>query len=423
MSQAHQRGLLLLQQGRFDLADREFRQQLTEDPEDPLAHAFLSLCLTRARKQDEALREADEAVRCGPTLAFCHYVKGSALQGKDRLAEAQTAANQAIQLDPTDADYPALLASIAMERRDWTAALEAANRGLALDAEHVACLNLRAMALVQMGRKAEAAETLGSALADDPENALTHTNQGWALLHQGEHVKALEHFREALRIDPDMEWARAGIVEALKARFLIYRVMLGFFLWMGRQTVIVQWVVILGIVFGQQILDQLSKMNPALQPFFVPIIALSFAFVLMTWISSPLFNLTLRFNRFGRLALTSDEKLASTLIGTSFFLALGCFGIFVVTPRTGAFWAMVYFGLMLFPLSVTFRQPIGKPRLLAATYTGVVAMLGALALTLFFLDKATLANFNSFSILRAFLWGSVLSTWLGSFLATGRLSR
>ena len=92
------------------------------------------------------------------------------------------------------------------------------------------------MALVQLGRKDEAQQTLGSALANDPENALTHANQGWALLHRGDHAKALEHFREALRIDPELDWARAGIVEALKARHLIYRVMLRFFLWMGRQS-------------------------------------------------------------------------------------------------------------------------------------------------------------------------------------------
>jgi tetratricopeptide (TPR) repeat protein len=423
MSPAHQRGLLLLQQGRFDRADREFRQHLAQMPDDPLAHAFLSLCLSRTKRGDEALAEATEAVRCGPNLAFCHYVRGAALQEKKRLVEAEAAARSAIQLDPDDADYPALLASIAMERRDWKGALEAANRGLELDPEQSACLNLRAMALVQLGRKDEAAKTLGSALADDPENALTHANQGWALLHQGKHAEALEHFREALRIDPDLDWARTGIVEALKARFLIYRVMLRFFLWMGRQSAIGQWVVILGIMFGQQALGQVARSVPWLSPFIKPILALLFGFVIMTWIASPLFNLTLRFNRFGRLALTEEARVESNWIGGFFLLAAGFFVANLVTGSADTFLLMTFFGLMLFPITVTFRQSPGTPRLLASAGTAVLGLLGAISLTFILQDIGKVGGYSTIKMYQAFLTGSMLSTWAGAFFGRGAVGR
>ena len=418
MSQSHQRGILLFQQGRYELADREFRRDLARAPDDPLSHAFLSLCLGRSDRLDEALREADEAVRCGPDLAFCHYVRGCALQGKGRLSEAEAAARESIRLDPEDADHPALLAAIAMERRDWKGALAAADRGLALDAEHATCLNLRAMALVQLGRKDEASRTLGSALADDPENALTHANQGWALLHRGDHGQALEHFREALRIDPDMEWARAGIVESLKARFLIYRLMLGFFLWMGRQSSVAQWAVILGFVFGRQLLAGVAKSTPALAPFITPILVLSFAFLLMTWTSSPLFNITLRFNRFGRLALSREQKIQSNWIGACFFLAAALFAIYLASGNDLAFLGMAYFGFLLFPMAVTFQLPTGRPRLLAAAYTSAVALVGATALGwLVFGPEVPLRGaVTSVSLFQLFFWGSVLSTWLGGLL-------
>ena len=196
-------------------------------------------------------------------MAFCHYVRGRVLCRQDRLKEAEASAQEAIRQDPDDADYLGLLASIELGRRRWAAALEAADRGLALDPEHAQCTNLRAMALVQLGRKDEAEQTLGSALANDPENALTHANQGWALLHRGDHQKALEHFREALRIDPELDWARAGIVEALKARHLIYRLMLRFFLWMGRQARVAQWVIILGFLLRPQTPGQHRPRQPA----------------------------------------------------------------------------------------------------------------------------------------------------------------
>jgi Tfp pilus assembly protein PilF len=423
MSPIHQRGIILLQQGRYDLADREFRQDLAQDPDNPLSHAYLSMCLNRSDKNDEALREADEAVRCAPDLAFCHYVRGCALQGKKRLPEAEAAIAESIRLDPDDADYPALLAAIEMDRRDWNAALEAANRGLALDPEHNTCLNLRAMALVQLGRKAEAAKTLGTALADDPDNALTHANQGWALLHQGDHARALEHFREALRIEPELEWARIGIVESLKARFWIYRVMLGFFLWMGRQSRVAQWVVIIGFVAGRQILDVIQKQRPELAPLITPILILSFTFLLLTWISSPLFNITLRFNRFGRLALSDEQRVQSNWIGACFFLAAGSLAAYLVTGFDLALLAMGYFGFLLFPLSVTFRLVAGKPRWLGVAYTAAVALVGGSVLAMVVLRIPRLFGLGFDSLIPLFVIGCVLSTWLGAFVGRGAFAR
>ncbi len=425
MSAFQQRGVLLLQQGRYELADREFRQDLAQDPDSPLSHAYLALCLVRAGRKDDALREAEEAIRCAPGLAFSHYVRGAVLQDRRRLPEAEAEALEAIRLDPEDADYRALLASIAIGRRDWHRALEVADSGLALDAEHAACLNLRAMALVQLGRKDEAAATLGEALADDPENADTHANQGWALLHRGEHARALEHFREALRIEPGSEWARLGIVEALKARYLVYRLMLRFFLWIGRQSSIAQWGLILGFVFGRQILAGLAKSNPALAPIITPIIVLSFAFLMMTWIASPLFNLALRFNKFGRLALSREQTTESNWIGGSVLLALLSGLAYLATGRLAPFFAIMYFGFLLFPLAITFRMPAGRPRLLAVLYTAAVAVLGATSIAwlttvpmLRVRDAAT-----PLALWQYFTWGAVLSSWLGTFAAQGLRGR
>ena len=69
---------------------------------------------------------------------------------------------------------------------------------------------------------------------------------GWTLLHDGDPRKAMGHFREALRLDPGMEWARAGIVEAMKARSLIYRIFLSYFLFMNRLSGNAQWATVCG---------------------------------------------------------------------------------------------------------------------------------------------------------------------------------
>jgi tetratricopeptide (TPR) repeat protein len=423
MNTSFQRGIVLYNQSRYDLADREFRQELAEAPDNATAHAFLALCLTEQDRHDEALHEAGEAIRLEPDGAFGHYVRGRVLLEMHRLKEAEAAAQEAIRLDPDDADYLGLLAGVEMGRRRWAAALEAAERGLALDPEHNACTNLRAMALVQLGRKEDAAGTLGSALARDPENALTHANQGWALLHRGEHAQALEHFREALRIDPELDWARAGIVEALKARYLLYRLMLRFFLWMGRQSTVAQWIVILGFVFGRRVLANLAGANPRLAPYLWPVLGLTFAFLLLTWIASPLFNLLLRFNRFGRLALSREQRIASNWIGGCFILAVVCAVSFLVTRSYLGFFGMIYFGFLLMPLAVTFGRGRGTPRRLLAAYTAVVAALGLPMLSLALLGEASPWKDVKAAVgmFQYFIGGAVISTWISAFLSS-RLS-
>ena len=103
------------------------------------------------------MREADEAIRLDPGVAFCHYVRGACSSRQDRLKEAEAVGQRSDPAGPGRCR----LSGAAGEHRDWaggdgTAALDAADRGLALDPEHAQCTNLRAMALVQLGRKDEA---------------------------------------------------------------------------------------------------------------------------------------------------------------------------------------------------------------------------------------------------------------------------
>ncbi len=418
-----QRAFVLLRQGRYDLADREFRRGLAQAPDDPQAHAFLALCLTHQDRDDEALREAEEAIRLDPDLPLAHYVRGSALASLGRHREAEESAREAIQLDPHDADLYALLAQVELARDRKAEALDAADHGLSIDPEHDACRNLRAMALVQLGRKAEAARTLGSALADDPDNPLTHANQGWTLLHQGNHVQALEHFREALRLDPDLDWARAGMVEALKARSPIYRVMLGFFLWMGRQSQKAQWAIFLGFIVGRRVLADVAKSNPGLSPYIQPILIASFIFIMMTWLASPLANTLLRFNRFGRMALSRAQRVESNWIGGSALLALASLTGYVLTGQVLAELIAGFFGFLLLPLAATFQVRAGRARLLPAALTAVmigmgIVFFGSALLEDLRIPNPLLAVLDPTKLVGPFILGAFASTWIPALSMT-----
>src|SRR5690349_19950882 len=229
---AYQRALILHQQRRFGDAEKELRQGLSAAPHDGRMHAMLALCLVEQKRFREASAEAEQAVGLEPDLDFAHYAMAKVLLHRNRPGDAAGAINEAVRLDPYNADFFALLAAIRFEQRSWPSALEAAERGLQSDPEHDGCNNLRAMALVKLGRSDAAGQTIVGALHRNPDNAITHANQGWTLLHGGQPKQAMLHFREALRLDPTNSWAKAGIVEAIKARNPIYRWLLMYFLWM-----------------------------------------------------------------------------------------------------------------------------------------------------------------------------------------------
>lgn len=328
------RAQFLINQDRHEQARPELQQALADSPDDPYAHALLALCQAKLGRNGEATELAKRAVHLGPDVGYCHFVLAIALQQSNKLKEAEASAREAIRLEPDEAEHFSALAAIQTRRERWKDALEAADEGLKRDPGHELCLNLRTLALTQLGRREEAASTVEGALRNNPDNALSHANAGWTALHKGEHKAALKHFREALRLDPQLDMARGGLVEALKARYFLYRLMLTYFLWMSRLSNRTRWLVILGGYLAYRAAVSAARTNPALQPVLTPFIVLYVVFVFMTWMANPLFEALLRLNRFGRYALTPPQTASANalvalvgggllLIGAGFWLDLG----------------------------------------------------------------------------------------------------
>jgi tetratricopeptide (TPR) repeat protein len=427
MSPHYDRALLLYQQSRYELAEQELHQELAAEPNSASAHALLALCLCGRKEYQAATREAEEAIHLGPDVPFTHYALAYTLYHRDHLDEAEAAIQEALQLAPWDADYHALLASIHFDRRLWQAALEAAEQGLLFDPEHIGCVNLRAMALVKLGRRAEAGATIDTALRRDPEDALTHANQGWTLLEQGQPQKAMEHFREALRLEPNLEWARQGIVEALKARHWIYRQMLRYFLWMGRLSRRAQWGVLVGLLVAQNVLK--SAVPPALEPLGEVLFWCLIVFVILTWTADPLFNLLLRINRLGRLALSRQQIWASNCVGVCLLLALLALGGWAVSGDFRFGMTALVSACLILPVAGSFKCPAGGRRLIMASYTILLAAMGFGAIGIAAvgahlppdIEDVALALFKI--LLYGFLLGTVASTWLFNALVLTRLRR
>ena len=410
------RAQFLFEQSRYQMAAEEAGRQLALTPDDPRVHCLLALCLSKMERHEEAIREAQTAIRLAPDFPNGYSVLGSVLDDVGRLREAEAAAREALRLDPDAAGHYALLASIRLQQRQWADALASAERGLAVDPEHTGCANLKAIALVNLGRRAEAGAAIQTTLARDPENAATHANQGWALLHGGDARAAMEHFREALRLQPDMEWARQGILEALRARNPVYRLMLRYFLWMSRFTGKMQFGIIIGAWVGYQAVRSLERSHPALAPFLLPLIAIYLAFVYLNWTARPLFNLLLRLDKFGRYALTRDQVMASNWLGASLLVALAALGGALVTGRASLWLLAAAFVLLTMPLSATFGRSRETGRLWMALYTAALALLACTAAGVCMVQGPAAAQ----NLILAFTYGLGGFVWIANLTAARR---
>lgn len=428
MHTALSRALLLYDQNRYDLAENETRRVLAEQPDNGYAHALLALCLLKRKDYSQAIREATEAVRLSPTVAYSHYVAGHILLATNRHDNALKAAEAAITFDPSAPTHYALVAMIHLDRGRWREALKAAETGLAIDPENVECNNVRGMALVKLGRRSEAGASMRQTLALDPHDAFTHANQGWALLHERKPQQAMEHFREALRIDPTLDWARAGIVEALKAKNFVYRWMLAYFLSMSRLNPRVQWMIMMGGWFGAQFLKQIGNTHPAIAPFTTPIIIVYAIFAILTWLAYPFFNLLLRLNKFGRLALSREQVLAANCVGAALLVCLLCIIGLLTLGWTMLIDAAVMSGLLALPIAAAFGVSKGWPRY--AMFGAIGVLVGIASVHLWRMSivggmgpSMLKSDFEAHELLTTFAYGILTATIAGNMLAKVRIKK
>jgi tetratricopeptide (TPR) repeat protein len=371
-----QRARQLLETGRVKEAEKELRNLLTQDPNSPEGLALLSICRSELGFKDDAVTIIQSAISQQPDNDYFLYLQALFFLKQDKPKEAEKSIRNAIAFNPTSGEYFGLLATIKLNQKEWEESLKYANEGLEKDPENLLSLNARSTSLFKLDRKDDAYATIQEALNQDPENESTHTNIGWSLLEQGDHKKALEHFREALKINPENAYAKAGLVEGLKARYLFYRIFLKYAFWLSNMKAKGQWIVILGLYFGIRILREVAASNESLSLIITPIIYLYILFAISTWIIEPLSNLFLRLNVYGRYALTKKEIQSSNFVG--FSLLIGVAGGLSYLFNDGLpFLLMMIFGVtMMIPLASMFNPPKERNKKILIGYTLLLLFIG-----------------------------------------------
>jgi tetratricopeptide (TPR) repeat protein len=411
-----QRAELLENQGRYDEALGQLQRSLGQDPDNAVTRSRMALALAHMDRDKEAVEHARAAVELDPEDAFVMRVLASVLRGADKRGEALKVAKVAIAMEPDEPNGFAVLAGIHLSRSEWREAREQADIGLALDPEDTTCLNIRSIALRQLGDRREAIVGIQEALALEPEDPTLHANQGWAHLHARQIPEALTSFGEALRLDPDNETAQAGLMEALRARNVVYRWILSFYMWMGRLKPGTQWVVIFGLMFANRILRKSTEGTDFAGAGQV-LGAVYLLFIYLTWVGTPFANMLLFLDPIGRRVMKARDKWAGGLFfGT--YVAAALIGALAYSAGAGVeSFVFVVAGLALgLPISAAFDMRKGA-RTKVATGIAVVLSLVYLGSGLSLLTSSDPSQ--AMTLAFASLLGSMLNTWIAILLSRG----
>ncbi len=211
-----------------------------------------------------------------------------------------------------------------------------------------------------------------------------------------------------------------------------------------------QWGLIIGLVVGINLLTSPNYTSPAMQWFAGIALALYVVFIFLVWLRTALFDLLLRFNRFGRLALTDERRRDTNWLAGALALHAIMAGVILFWLRSPD--QALGYTLPLLAIAVTLNiRPAKRRPFIVATSVIYAALLAHLGMSLppllpedvhqfqqaaqegqaqavaFYESlaadrKTKLAQFLTW---RGHLkdiaqWGPVIMTWLGGYASTRR---
>jgi tetratricopeptide (TPR) repeat protein len=425
MSPHLERAYLLYEQRRYDMAEKEIGQALIAQPNDARSLALLALCLLEQEKFAQATERAEQAVVYAPDESFSHHTLARVWFARNYLDEAEQETQAALAIDPHVPGYHVTQGLIHYRRSKWPLALAAAETALALSPDDASAVNLRAEALRKLGRKDAARDHLHEQLARDPDDPNTHASLGWNYLEKGNRDKAMEHFREALRLDPELDWAREGVVETLKAKSPFYRGVMKYFFWISRFSPRAQFALMIGLFIAYRTLVGMLSDSPELAPLLWTVVVAYGLFVLSTWFAVPLANLLLLLHPFGRLALSREERWSAIWVGAALVPLVAGIAWAFAAEYVATFLMALYIASAAFTVMCTFATPSPWPRRGMLIYMSIVLALTISSIVMFLVPAsvyeaspalAFLAD-KALSLIRQVMtWNPLISTLLPNLL-------
>lgn len=387
---------MLIEHDKLNAAREKLAEAMSLYPETGILYALDSQIHARQDKLKEALVSIEKAIGYDPENAFFYYYKSSYLLRNKEQKKALELIDVALGMAPGEAQFYGQKALILFNTEKREEAIEYSRKGLAVDPGNMLCSNVLSMALSSTGQSDQAHDVLEFALEEEPENALSHTNMGYNYLRQNDIAKAKEHFGIALSKDPDFEYARAGMIQCIKATNFFYRKLLQYSVWMEKIGRANQWFFIIGLIVLVQVL-------PVLAPIYL-------IFVFWVWFADPLSNAVLYFDNYGRYLMSGNERKLTVL--TLFLLGSSLVSLVVGLTMNPIFLALA-FGLFVAVVPV-YRLDSKETKL------GVAAMVLFAAAFILMGFAAVITPFvpalPSFNVWSALIITTVAYTWIANLV-------
>ena len=159
-----------LKAGRFDLAEKVYREAIEANPDNERAYVNLSALLAEQGRLDEAETYATEALKLSPDYFFAFFNLGIISEDRGDFDEALDYYSKALERNPHDVKTNFRYARLLMRLGEYEQTLEVFEQ-LALHAPSLVHARfLHALALVSLGRNIEAIGVLDEALAITPDD-------------------------------------------------------------------------------------------------------------------------------------------------------------------------------------------------------------------------------------------------------------
>ena len=169
------------------------------------------------------------------------------------------------------------------------------------------------------------------------------------------------------------------------------------------------------MLVGMRVLRAIGREFPAFEPFVTPIAIAYMTFVLLTWIAQPMFNLLLRFSKFGRYALSPVQRTSANCLA-ALIVTVGVAGIgYLLTREPVCVGIAIYFAAAIIPTSMTTSTEHDGQRRRLWIWTALLLAFGFSALPVWFINPVM-----SRSIVGLYILGCMLFSWVASAVRSER---
>lgn len=200
------------------LAGGEFAKALELSPRDPLLRMNLAVLYLDANRRQDAIQQAEEAVRIAPDQAGPHIILGRCYASSGEDEKAAKEYESAAKIDPQNGEALIELGELRLAQHRNPQAEEYLRQAIQVSPKSARAHSELAKVLLTEGKNGEARELLEKSVALDPQDWQGQYELATLLNQAGETARATQLLNQVLKVNPDFAGAREQLAVGLLRR-------------------------------------------------------------------------------------------------------------------------------------------------------------------------------------------------------------